>query len=220
MTKTQKLFWYYPLLLLFVLWAVKFIEIIFDVQFTRLGIFPQRIYGLQGVITAPFIHGSIKHLLSNSLPVFFLLSALIYFYPKLSLKIFVFSWIFTGSGTWIGGRFAWHIGISGVIYALASFLFFAGIISKNRRLSVISLLIVFVYGGMIWGIFPSKPEISWETHLFGFITGMLLAYWYAPEIKQINNDVAIKKIEDFTEYDSSGGDIEFNYELKNNKKKA
>jgi len=219
MNRNQKTFWYYPLLLVFVLWALKLIEWAFDVRFTQLGIYPQRINGLIGIITAPLIHGSFKHLFSNSIPVFLLLSALIYFYPKLSLKVLVWSWLFTGLGVWVGGRFAWHIGISGVIYALAAFLFFAGIISKNRRLSVISLLVVFVYGGMIWGILPNDPNVSWEAHLFGFVTGVLLAYWYAYEIKEIDKKELPKVIEDFSEYNTSAGDVNIHYEIKEHKDK-
>ncbi len=214
MTHRKQTFWYYPLLLLFVLWALKFIELFFDVRFTRLGIYPQQLSGLLGIITAPFIHGSVKHLLSNSLPVFFLISALNYFYPRLSLKIIIWAWLLSGTGVWLGGRFAWHIGISGIIYALASFLFFAGIISKNRRLSVISLLVVFVYGGLIWGIFPNDPNVSWEAHLFGFLSGIILAYWYAPDIKKIDKKTIKKTVEDFTEYDTSFGEMDIHYKIK------
>ncbi len=214
MSRKQHTFWYYPLLLLFVLWALKLIEIAFDVQFTRLGIYPRHPDSLLNILTAPFIHGSVKHLLSNSLPVFFLMSALNYFYPRLSLKVIIWAWILTGAGVWLGGRFAWHIGISGIIYALASFMFFAGIISKNRRLSVISLLVVFVYGGLIWGILPNDPNISWEAHLFGFLSGIILAYWYAPDIKKIDKKIKKKQIEDFSEYSTSYGEINVHYHIK------
>lgn len=214
MSHKQHTFWYYPLLLLFLLWAIKIIEIVFDAQFTHWGIFPRQTYGLWGIITAPLIHGSVKHLLSNSLPIFILMSALNYFYPRLSLKVIIWSCLLGGTGVWLGGRFAWHIGISGLIYALVAFLFFAGIISKNKRLSVISLLVVFVYGGLIWGVFPNDPNISWEAHLFGFLSGIILAYWYEPYLKTIDKKVKKKQIEDFSEYDSSYGKINFHYHVK------
>ncbi len=218
MPRKKQIFWYYPLLLLFVLWAIKLIELAFDVQFTQLGIYPRHLKGIPGILTAPLVHGSVKHLLSNSLPVFLLMSALFYFYPKISIRVIVWSWIATGTAIWLGGRFAWHIGISGIIYALAAFLFFSGIICKNRRLSVISLLVVFVYGGMIWGIFPNQPEVSWEAHLFGFISGIIIAYWFAPDIKLIDKKIEKIKKEDFSEYDTSGGKLKIKYEIKDEEK--
>lgn len=100
----------------------------------------------------------------------------------------VFSWTFflTGILVWFGGREAWHIGASGLVYGLASFLFFSGIIRKYFRLVALSLLVVFLYGEMVWGIFPGVyKNVSWESHMLGFISGILLAIVYRKEGPQM-----------------------------------
>lgn len=130
----------------------------------------------------PLIHAKdeIEHIVNNSIPIVVLLGALIYYYREIALRVFFFSWIFTGLGVWLfaSNTFSYHIGMSGIIYALAGFLFTSGVIRKYLPLQGISLFVVFVYGSLIWGIFPIEPKVSWEGHLFGLITGVLLAFIY------------------------------------------
>jgi membrane associated rhomboid family serine protease len=85
-------------------------------------------------------------------------------------------YILTGSLVWIFGRQSEHIGASGLIYGFAAFLFFGGIFRKNTRLLAISLLVLVYYGGIIWGVLPLDPRISWEGHLFGALSGIFAAY--------------------------------------------
>jgi membrane associated rhomboid family serine protease len=168
-----------PGLFVIIMWLVKITEALLDIDLTRFGIFPLTAVGLKGVIFSPFIHGDFGHLFNNTLPLFFLGTALFYFYSEVALKVFFWTYILTGLLVWVAGREAWHIGASGLIYGLASFLFFSGILRRHFRLIALSLLIVFLYGSMVWGIFPGiYKNVSWESHMLGFFSGVLLSLWY------------------------------------------
>ncbi len=143
-----------------------------------LGVYPRTPKGLHGVLLTPFVHADLKHLLSNSIPLLVLGTGVIYFYRNLSYKVFLIVWIASGICLWVAGRPSYHIGASGVVYGLASFLFFSGAIRRDPRLAAISLVVVFLYGGLIWGIFPIWPNISWEGHLFGGVAGLACALAY------------------------------------------
>lgn len=171
-----------PGVFVFLMWLVKIIEVLFDLDLSNFGIYPLSIKGLPGVIFSPFIHANFRHLFNNSLPLFFLGTALFYFYSEIAVKVSLWSYLLTGILVWLAGRSAWHIGASGLIYGLASFLFFSGIIRKYFRLVALSLLLVFLYGSMVWGIFPDVyKEVSWESHMLGFISGIILAVVYRNE---------------------------------------
>jgi membrane associated rhomboid family serine protease len=116
--------------------------------------------------------------MSNSIPFLILTFALLYFYRNLAYRIFFLIYILSGICGWVGGRESWHLGASGLVYGLASFLFFSGIFRKDANLLTIGIIVVFLYGSMFWGIFPIKPEISWESHLWGSASGLVLAFYY------------------------------------------
>jgi len=164
---------------IFMMWLVKIIEVLFEIDFSGFGIYPLTAKGLPGIIFSPFIHADFKHLFNNSLPLFFLSVALFYFYSEVALKVFTLTFFLTGFLVWIAGREAWHIGASGLVYGLASFLFFSGIIRRYFRLIALSLLVVFLYGSMVWGMFPDiYKNVSWESHMLGFFSGVLLSVWF------------------------------------------
>jgi membrane associated rhomboid family serine protease len=141
---------------------------------------------MPGIIFSPFIHADFTHLFNNSLPFFLLSVALFYFYSEVALKVFLWTYFLTGILVWFGGREAYHIGASGLVYGLASFLFFSGIIRKYYRLVALSLLVVFLYGQMVWGIFPGVyKNVSWESHMLGFFSGIILAIWFRKEGPQM-----------------------------------
>ena len=168
-----------PGIFIFLMWFVKVTEVLFEADFSRFGIYPLTVRGLAGIVLSPFIHSDFRHLFNNSLPLFLLSLALFYFYSEIAFKVFSLTFIITGTLVWIGGREAWHIGASGMVYGLASFLFFSGIIRKYFRLVALSLLVVFLYGEMVWGIFPGiHDNISWESHMLGFLSGIFLAIIY------------------------------------------
>lgn len=173
----------YPLLLLVVMWLVFWADHLFDlVDFYKYGVKPRSVEGLKGILFMPLIHAKheIEHIVNNSVPTVILLGTVIYYYRPIALRVFVFSWLFTGLGTWLfaTSTFSYHIGMSGIIYALAGFLFTSGVIRKYLPLQAIALFVSFVYGSMIWGIFPIQPHVSWEGHLMGLITGVVLAFIY------------------------------------------
>ncbi len=193
-----------------VMWFLKAIEYFFDLDLRTLGIFPRNTESLKGIFFSPFIHGSFDHLISNTVPFLLLGTAIFYFYRKMAYRIIFFSWILTGVAVWIGGRYSWHIGASGLVYAFASFLFFAGILNKERQLIAISLLVIFLYGGLIWGILPGQEGISWESHLFGFLSGFMFAFFYGKEGFRSADDSNAKETEDFIDV-SSSHNIDFDY---------
>ncbi len=165
----------FPLLIVLTMWIVFWIEIRFGFELNQFGIYPQKTSGLIGVLTGPFIHGSLKHLFNNSIPLLVLTTGLFYFYREIRWKVLIYGLLLTGILTWFIGRPALHIGASGVVYMLVAFLFFKGILSKQYHLTAFALIVVFLYGGLWWYLFPIDSKISWEGHLSGFIVGILFA---------------------------------------------
>lgn len=172
----------YPIIFVLAIWVVFWIEVRFGVNFNHFGVFPRKFSGLVGVIFSPFIHGDIKHLFNNTIPLFVLSMALFYFYRNISWKILGYGLFLTGMLTWLIARPSYHIGASGIIYLLASFLFFKGIFSKHYRLVALSLIVVFLYGGLLWYVTPIDPKISWEGHLSGLIVGLIFAFIFKKDI--------------------------------------
>lgn len=160
------------------LWLIKLVEIEYGFHFADWGILPGNTIGLRGILFSPLIHSNLEHLAANTLPIFVLTFSLFFFYRKSAYTIFLLIYFFSGVLVWLGAREAMHIGASGIIYGLAAFLFLSGVISHDIRLLTISLIVAFLYGGMLWGIFPIKPEISWESHLWGGVSGFVLAFLY------------------------------------------
>jgi len=168
----------FPGLFLLLIWLIKIIEVTLHLNFTFLGIFPLRIKGLIGIVTAPLIHSDFQHLAANSLPLLILGAGMFYFYREIAGKVFLLIYLISNIWIWFGARYAYHIGASGIIYGMASFLFFSGVIRKNVKLMAISLLVVFLYGSMVWGLLPIQPHVSWESHLMGAMAGLVLAFYY------------------------------------------
>jgi len=171
-----------PLLSILLIWTVYWMELRLQTNFNDLGTYPRTLQGLRGVLMSPFIHGSLQHLYNNTIPLAILMASLFYFYREIALKVLLIGILFSGLFTWGIGRPSYHIGASGVIYLLASFVFFKGVFTRYYRLVALSLMVVFVYGSLLWYIFPIKDEISWEGHLGGFICGLLLAIVLKSEI--------------------------------------
>jgi len=204
---------FFPILFLIIMWVVKIIEYNFGVSFAHYGVFPQSLSGLKGILFSPFIHKDFTHLINNSYPIIILGGMLFSFYKKIAPQLFIWLFFIAGFWLWIIGRPSFHIGASGLIYALASFLLISGIIRKNPRLSAISMVIIFLYGSMIWGLLPTKEPISWEGHLAGFLAGILVAIFYrkeGPKRKKYQWEID----EELEEKHKEEQDIEINYILK------
>ena len=174
----SKKIWGTPMLLIIVIWFIYWIEITYGYNFNTYGIAPRNFVGIRGVFFSPFIHADTKHLFNNSVPLFVLSLSLFYFYRKVASKVFIYGTLLTGLFTWIIASDAYHIGASGVVYLLFSFIFFSGIFKHHYRLIAMSLITIFLYGSMIWFVFPVKGGISWEGHLSGFAVGLVMAFLY------------------------------------------
>ncbi|MDD3721246.1 MAG: rhomboid family intramembrane serine protease [Lutibacter sp.] len=165
-----------PVIAVFSIWLVYYLEIKFKINFNDFGIYPQTLQGLRGIIFSPFLHGSIEHLFSNSIPLLVMLASLYYFYEGIATKVLLWGIFLTGFLTWTFARPSYHIGASGVVYFLVSFIFFSGVFRKYYRLAAVSLIVVFLYGSTVWYIFPIEEQISWEGHLSGFFVGFIFAF--------------------------------------------
>jgi membrane associated rhomboid family serine protease len=180
MTKKNPKLWVYffwPVVFTAICWVVW----LYDVQYGithKQGVSPREIKGLFGIFTSPFLHKDFNHLISNTTPLLLLGSSLFFFYKDLPYRVFF--WLFIGGGTWLWcfGRAGNHIGASGLVYGLFSFVLLGGILSRNKNLMAISLLTIFLYGSMIWGIFPIDEQVSWEGHLTSLLWGVILAIFY------------------------------------------
>ncbi|MBK7214252.1 MAG: rhomboid family intramembrane serine protease [Bacteroidales bacterium] len=172
----------FPGILLIILWAVFIVETLLKADFSTLGLLPQSISGLKGIFFSPLLHGSYAHLSANSVPLFVLLAGLFYYYDKKGYGILAWAWIITGFWVWSFAKdTGYHIGASGIVYALAAFHFTGGLLRREPRLMAFALLVVFLYGGLIWGAIPDflpEKNISWESHLMGLLAGVIIALFY------------------------------------------
>lgn len=179
--KNIKSILFFPVLFALLIVIIKVIEHFGDFNFSVYGVLPRDFSGLKGIIFSPLIHSEFSHLTNNTIPILVLLLSLRYFYKSISIEIFFWSWLISGFLLWCFARQNFHIGASGLIYALSSFLFFSGFIRKHTRLMAVSMFVVFLYGSLVWGIFPLQEKVSWEGHLTGAVAGILLAFWFRKE---------------------------------------
>lgn len=157
------------------LWVIFIIDIAFGLRLGQYGLRPGSIPGLIGVFTAPLFHASWNHIFSNSLPLLLSLTAVLFLYPNSAIRAIPIIWIGSGIFGWIVGRPSYHFGASGLIYGLLAYVLVSGIIRKDMRSIAASLLVWFLYGTMVWGVLPIKPNMSWELHLGGAVMGVLTA---------------------------------------------
>lgn len=144
---------------------------------TGFGVYPREWDGFLGVFTAPLVHGSWEHLISNSIPLFVTTSLIHFFYKRVALSSFFLIYLITGFSVWLLGRSVYHIGASGVVYGLISFIFWSGIFRRNIKSIVLALIVVILYSGYLGGIVPFQEGISWESHLLGGIVGIIIAFF-------------------------------------------
>lgn len=176
-----------PSKLKWVLWifaiitALEIINLLTGRLLNQFAIFPRSISGLYGIPVSPFIHGSIAHYASNIVPLCIFSYLLLQYGFRRFINVTLFSMVFTGVMVWLLGRSSYHLGASGVLYGYFGFLVLAGFLSKQVKLMLISLLVGFFYGGLIFGVLPIKAFVSWESHLFGLISGLIAAkIWAKP----------------------------------------
>jgi len=163
------------LMVIILLWLIKGVELAFEIRFNVYGVEPRELSGLLGIVFAPMIHGSFEHLLSNTLALFILTTALFYEYPKSAKATFLIIYLGSGLGVWLFARDAYHFGASGLTHGLMFFLFLIGVIRRDKPAMALAMIVFFLYGSMVWGVLPTKEEISFETHLFGALMGVICA---------------------------------------------
>jgi membrane associated rhomboid family serine protease len=200
-----------PLLLPAVLWVIHLISLLLDINLSRMGILPRDFFGSFGIITAPLIHADFSHLISNTIPLIILGWTIFLFYPKVSYKVFMIVYLLTSIFVWMFARQVYHIGASGLVYGFVSFLFFSGIFRRDNKSIVAALIVTFLYGGIVWGILPGQKGISWESHLFGGIAGVIAAY--------ILRNIDPPKVYDWEEEDDDFdvNELEVSYDPEKNK---
>jgi membrane associated rhomboid family serine protease len=169
-----------------IIWCIKSSEFIFHIDFSWLGVYPQKMHGLLGILTAPLIHGSLEHIFNNTLPMLILGTLLLYGYPKSRGRVLATVWLLSGLGVWIFGRESYHIGASGLTHGVFFYLLVVSIFRRDKRSVAIMMTAFFLYGGMTMTIFPRDEGISFEYHLFGAIAGVLSAFlWHSLDPKPI-----------------------------------
>jgi membrane associated rhomboid family serine protease len=157
------------------LWVLKLAEYLSGLDFTQYGIYPRQAGGLVGILCAPFIHGSVAHLFANTAPIIVIGTMLLYGFPR-AAKVLLPVVYLGGGAVWLFAREAYHIGASGLAFGMLLFVFTIGVYRWERRTIAISLLVFFLYGGMISGVLPGAPNVSFESHLSGALIGIVLAF--------------------------------------------
>lgn len=175
----------FPIGFVVLIWIIHIIQMVTGLDFKTLGVYPRKLEGLPGILTAPLIHGGWEHLFYNSVS-FLILGAILFgFYPKIALKSFAWIYVMSGLGVWFFAiPYAYHIGASGIVYGMVSLVFWSGVFRRNIKSIVLALIILVLYAGYFGGIVPGKEGISWESHLLGAIAGIILAWIYRSDIEE------------------------------------
>jgi len=166
------------LVALFLVWTVKIVELVAGLSFTEWGLTPRTPRGLVGLVTMPFIHGDFDHIFSNTFGLLVLGLCLLHYYEKAALGLLLTVTLGGGLLVWLFARPSHHVGASGVIYGISSFLFLSGLMRRDRRSMGAALITALLFGGSIWGLLPLERGISWEGHLFGAVSGAAFAVFY------------------------------------------
>lgn len=157
------------------IWLIQLLNWALDLGPADFGVRPRQLAGLPGILFAPLVHGGFAHLIANSPPLLVLGTTLLYLYPSAALRVLPAVYLGTGVAVWLFARGSSHVGASGLVYGLVSYIFVAGLIRRDRRAIAASLLVCFMYGALVWGVLPLEPGVSWETHLAAALIGLLLA---------------------------------------------
>ena len=190
----------FPMGFVVFMWIIHILKFATGWPGGRLGLYPRDTSGLKGILTAPLIHGDWAHLISNSLPMIALGLIIFVFYKKVAFKSFFLIYFLTGLAVWIFGRSVYHIGASGVVYGMVSFVFWSGIFRRNIKSIVLALIITFLYSGLFLGILPNQPGISWESHLLGAIVGIFVAWFFKNDIEKDEEPVQYQLEDSGTDY--------------------
>ena len=157
------------------IWLIDIVNWALDLELQRFGVRPRQFAGLPGILLAPLLHGGPVHLVANSLPLLVLGTGMLYLYPNSALTVLPAVYLGPGIAVWLFAGGSVHVGSSGLVYGLASYVFVAGVLRLDRRAIAASLLVSFLYGSLVWGVLPIQPGVSWQTHLAAALIGLALA---------------------------------------------
>jgi membrane associated rhomboid family serine protease len=175
----------FPFQFVLLLWLIHMFQFFLGIDLGRLGIYPRELFGLKGIVTGPLVHGDWQHLISNTIPLIALMSVLFVFFRRVAIKSFLLIYILTGLSVWLfAGPPVYHIGASGVVYGLVSFVFWSGVFRRSFQSIALALIILMMYSGYFYGILPGEPGISWESHLFGGIVGIFVAWFFKSNLER------------------------------------
>jgi membrane associated rhomboid family serine protease len=179
----------FPSYLVILLWLIHIFKLMTGIELGYYGNLPRDVDGIVGIFTSPFIHGSFSHLLSNSFPLFVLTFLIALFYRKIAYQSMFSIYLLTGLAVWAFGRgHVIHIGASGVVYGLVAFVFWMGLFRRDLKSIILALIVTILYSGFFYGIIPTQRGISWESHLFGGLVGIFVAYWFRDTREESNED--------------------------------
>lgn len=174
-----------PILFVLFIAAIEIVQAMNGWSFSNWGLYPRKLSGLIGVITSPLLHSGYPHLISNSVPFIVLGTMTLYFYRKVAFPVFFIIYVLTGVSVWLVARPSYHIGLSGVVYGLVSFVFWVGVFRRDRISIVLALVVTILYSGMFLGISPNQEGISWEGHLMGAFSGIYAAFLFRNQIEAV-----------------------------------
>ncbi|WP_238354651.1 rhomboid family intramembrane serine protease [Fulvivirga marina] len=167
-----------PIRFVFLMWLSFVVDFLFGYDLTVFGIWPRTLIGGIGIITSPLIHANYIHLISNTIPLLFLGVVLFYSYHRIASGVFLRCYFFTNLLVWLFARPSFHVGASGLVYGIASFLIFYGFMRRDFKSLFVSVIVLFIYGSIFYGVLPVNSHVSWESHLAGAIVGAVTAYNY------------------------------------------
>jgi membrane associated rhomboid family serine protease len=190
-----------------ILWMILFLDTALGLGLNHYGLRPRHLDGLIGIFTAPLLHAGGEHLFSNTLPLIISLTTLLYLYPRSAMRVIPVIWIGSGLLAWMAGRPSLHFGASGFVYGMLAYVFVGGILRLDMRSVAVSVMVWFLYGSMIWGVLPIRPNMSWELHLGGAILGVAMAIvyrrWDVTPVKRYNWEDDDSVPEWFPQHESS-----------------
>ncbi len=173
----------FPGVFILSLWTIHTLIVVSGMKVSYLGVFPRKLYGLPGIVMAPLLHGDWQHLISNTVPLAALTIIIFLFFRRVAVKSFLLIYILTGLAVWLFARPVFHIGASGVVYGLVAFVFWSGIFRRSLQSIVLSLIILIMYSGYFLGVVPGEQGISWESHLYGAMSGILVSWLYRGKVE-------------------------------------
>lgn len=159
------------------LYIVEVVDTIVASRLERNGVQPRELGGLDGIVFAPLLHGGWGHLIGNTVPLLVLGFLIAFSGLRTWLQVTAIVWILGGVGVWLfGGDHTNHIGASGIIFGWLAYLIVRGVFNRSLGQIALGFVVFMVYGGVLWGVLPGRPGVSWEGHLFGLLAGALAAW--------------------------------------------